>query len=129
MLVDVGSHLETRVIALLKKIERSRNPNAIQIRPGRKSKKGGALPAPTPEKKPRRAASNKRRRTKSDPELHKARTNGTLTPDVQCQYSLARKCYSIGLRHRSYRWMTVLIFLLLVHVSCIESARCGGLQP
>lgn len=60
------------MIALLKKIERSRNPNAIQIRPGRKSKKGGTLPA-MPEKKQRRAASNKRRRPKSDPELHKVR--------------------------------------------------------
>lgn len=83
-----GSHLETRVIALLKKIERSRNPNAIQIRPGRKSKKGGTMPTP-PEKKPRRAASNKRRRTKSDPELHKVRPKGLHQIAPRSHYAAA----------------------------------------
>jgi hypothetical protein len=65
-----ASHMETRVLALLKRIERSRNPNAIQVRPGRKSKKGNAATS-TLDRKQKRGV--KRRRSKADNELHKVR--------------------------------------------------------
>jgi Domain of unknown function (DUF4208) len=63
--------METRVLALLKKIERARNPDAVRVRPGRKSRKAGGKDAGAVEGKSGRAP-KRRAETyhNADAELH-----------------------------------------------------------
>lgn len=68
-----GSHLETRVLALLKRMERVRNPATTQQRPGRRNKNKAPLAATPRERGDKkggsRRATKRQRTTKDDSEI------------------------------------------------------------
>ena len=115
--------METRVLALMKSVERTRNPDAIQVRPGRKSRKLGSgkgsskdLTAGLNDKKARGKAAKTASAEMSDEarEIHQVRPTN---PAPSCQ--LARATPGRCLRHHGR--------LFRRHCASRESAVARGM--
>jgi hypothetical protein len=79
-----ASHMETRVVALLKRTDRVGNPNALRVRPGRKARRKVSLGTDNfTDKKPQRKAKRKvdSECIDEEEELHQVRT---ISAALQC---------------------------------------------
>jgi hypothetical protein len=75
--VFAASHMETRVVALLKRTDRVGNPNAPRVRPGRKARRTASIgTGSVADKKPQRKAKRKvdRECIDEEEELHQVCT-------------------------------------------------------
>lgn len=90
--------METRVLALMKSVERTRNPDAIRVRPGRKSRKAGGKEATASGSKAgdKKGSRPKARHGAADltdeaAELHRVCVRHHVAPSCCCQRTWPRE--------------------------------------